>query len=70
VSLSFAHSEAPTKQQTTHSWAIYRILGGPAKFIGIVYNQPDQRSAIKAAIEEFKVPPNLHNRLIAQQRRD
>jgi hypothetical protein len=48
----------------------YRVSGSPAKFIGIVYNQPDQRSAVKAAIEEFKVPPNLHTRLIAQQRRD
>jgi hypothetical protein len=62
-------AKRPTKQQT-HSWAIYRISGSPAKLLGIVYNQPDQRSAIKAAIEEFKVPPNLHNRLIAQQRRN
>jgi hypothetical protein len=61
-----AMAKRPTKQQTTHSWAIYRISGSPAKLIGIVHNQPDQRSAIKAAIEEFKVLPNLHNRLIAQ----
>jgi hypothetical protein len=62
-------AKRPTKQQN-HSWAIYRVAGTPAKFIGIVHNQPDAASAINAAIEEFKVPPNLHNRLIAQQRRD
>jgi hypothetical protein len=57
-----------TKQQELHSWAIYRVRGTPAQFVGIVYNQPDEASAIKQAIEEYKVPPNQRGRLIAQRR--
>jgi len=50
-------SKRPTKQQT-HSWAIYVLRGTPAKFVGIVYDQPDVASAIKQAIIEYDVPPN------------
>jgi hypothetical protein len=47
----------PPKQQT-HSWAIYHIQGTPAQFVGIVFDQPDQESAIKKAIEEYDIPAN------------
>ena len=56
----------PTKQQI-HSWAVYHLKGTPAKLVGIVY-APDEESAIKQAIEEFKVPANQHARLVAQRR--
>jgi hypothetical protein len=60
-------AKPPTKPQA-HSWAIYHIRGTPAQFIGIVFDQPDQESAIKKAIEEYDIPANQHDRLIARQR--
>jgi hypothetical protein len=57
----------PTKQRNP-SWAVYHIRGTPAQFVGIVYDQPDERAAIKRAIEEFEVPANQRNRLMAQRR--
>jgi hypothetical protein len=46
----------PTSKQQNYSWAVYRIRGTPAQLIGIVDDQPDEETAIKKAIEEFKVP--------------
>jgi hypothetical protein len=40
-----------------------RRIFRPAKLVG-----PDEESAIKQAIEEFNVAPQLHNRLFAQRR--
>jgi hypothetical protein len=57
----------PTKPEL-HSWAVYRLKDTPAQLVGIVWNQPDEKSAIAAAIEEYKVPPNQRGRLIAQRR--
>jgi hypothetical protein len=59
----------PTKNQPPgHSWAIYHFKGTPAQFIGNVYDQPDEQSAIEKAVEEFKVSANQRGRLIAQRR--
>ena len=60
-------AKPPTKP-LTHSWSVYHLKGTPARFIGIVFDQPDEQAAIKKAIEEFKVPANQHDRLMAQRR--
>jgi hypothetical protein len=54
--------------QPNHPWSVYHIRGTPAQLIGIVYDQPDEQAAIKQAIDEFKVPANQRERLIAQRR--
>jgi hypothetical protein len=56
------------RHQPTHSWAIYHIRGTPAQFIGIVFDQPDEQSALKRAIEEYDIPENQRNRLMARRR--
>jgi hypothetical protein len=43
-------------KQPNHSWAIYHIRGAPAQFVGIVFDQLDQESAITQAIEECDIP--------------
>jgi hypothetical protein len=53
--------------QERYSWAIYHIKGTPAKLLGHV-EAPDEESAIKKAIEEFKITPELQKRLLAQRR--
>jgi hypothetical protein len=50
-----------------HRWSIYRLKGTPAKLLGHV-EAPDEESAIKQAIEEFKIAPELQGRLLAQRR--
>jgi hypothetical protein len=40
----------------THSWAVYHLKGTPAKFVGIVYDQPDEQSAIRAGNRGIQGP--------------
>jgi hypothetical protein len=56
------------KKSTEYSWSIYRIRGTPAAFVGIV-EAPDERAALKKAIEEYKITDaEQQKRLIARRR--
>ena len=59
-------AKQPSSKQT-HSWAVYHIKGTPAKLIGII-DAPDKETAIKRASEEYNVPPNERDRLMARRR--
>jgi hypothetical protein len=55
------------KRPTEYRWKIYRLRGTPAAFIGAVV-APDEKAAIKAAIEEFEIDnPAQQKRLLAQR---
>ena len=53
--------------QQNHSWAVYHIKGTPPKLIGTI-DAPDKETAIKRASEEYNVPPNERDRLMARRR--
>jgi hypothetical protein len=64
--------KGPTKQSSqptskSSKWNIYHIKGTPAVLLGHV-EAPDEESAIKRAIEEFKIGPTIQKRLLAQRR--
>ena len=42
-----------TNKQQNYSWSIYRLRATPAQLIGLVYDRPDEQTAIKPAIEGF-----------------
>jgi hypothetical protein len=59
---------APAPAAAKHpTWSIYHIKGTPAAFLGHV-EAPDEEAAIKRAIEEFEIRPELQKRLLAQRR--
>ncbi len=60
-------TKQPRTRMQLHTWAVYHIAS-KLKFVGLVHNQSDAESAIRQAIEEYKVPPNERDRLMAQRR--
>jgi hypothetical protein len=50
---------------TLKGLSVYHIRGAPAPFIGIVYDAPDEQSAIEKTVEEYGLPENQRGRLIA-----
>ncbi len=65
--VAMAKQQIPIKQKT-HIWAVYRINGTPAKFMGFIYDAPDEQTAIARAIEKYKVPSNERGKLMAKRR--
>ena len=49
-----AKRTASPRQQETYRWRISRLKATPAQYIGEV-EAPDEASAIKKAIEEFRI---------------
>jgi hypothetical protein len=50
-----------------NDWNIYHVKGTPAVLLGQV-EASDEESAIKRAIEEFKISRTIQKRLLAQRR--
>jgi hypothetical protein len=48
-------------------WAVYRI-GKPQKFVGFVPDTPDEATARRLAILEYRVPDRWHGHLIAYRK--
>jgi hypothetical protein len=49
-------AKRPTKQEPeVHSWASTNIKHMPAQIVGIIADEPDEKTAIERAIFEFQV---------------
>jgi hypothetical protein len=51
-------------RRSAPTWSIYRLKASPAALVGVV-QAADANSAIKAAIEQYRVPPRYQQRLFA-----
>jgi hypothetical protein len=60
--------QRPFDADVGHSWAVYSLNGTPMKFLGIVYGEPTQEAAIKRAIEQFNLPADRKDQLVATRR--
>jgi hypothetical protein len=56
----------PAKKAKAHRWRVTLIKGTPAKMLGYVY-AGDEKSALDAAADEYKIAPALRNRLVARR---
>ena len=62
-----AKRQTPTKQKT-HIWAVYHLNATPAKFLGFIYDAPNEQTAIARAIEKYQVPPDERGQLMVRRR--
>jgi 1,2-phenylacetyl-CoA epoxidase PaaB subunit len=53
-------------KKTEHQWEVIRLKGSPAKFVGFVY-AADQKRALEAAIEEYKIRPEHQKALLVRR---
>jgi hypothetical protein len=66
VATGYQGRMAEKPEKPDHKWRIIHLKGTPAKTIGYV-EAPDADSAIKKAIEEFKIEPAIRGRLVAER---
>jgi hypothetical protein len=66
VATGYQGRMAKKPEKPDHKWRIIHLKGTPAKTIGYV-EAPDADSAIKKAIEEFKIEPAIRGRLVAER---
>ena len=61
------NSASAVAKRKQYRWKISRIKVSPAAFVGVVY-APDEKSAVKAAIAEFKITKPEHQKRLITRR--
>jgi hypothetical protein len=55
----------PAKKKAVRSWTIFRMRGPRLVVLGVIH-APDEATALDLAAEQFSIPLELRNRLVAK----